>query len=64
MYECWGGIFGVREMMNNRDFDTAKIHISETYLNFLNVYLFLRQKEREREAERKGDTESEVGSRL
>ena len=37
-------------------------------LIFLNTYLFFREREREREpregAEREGDTESEIGSRL
>ena len=39
-----------------------------SFLHFLNVYLFLRERERERAskggAERGGDTESETGSRL
>ena len=51
--------------------NSIKVHMLGTILSFfifLNVYLFLRQRETEHEwgrnRERGGDTESEAGSRL
>ena len=43
---------------------TMECRKSLFFFKFFNVYLFLRERQTDREAEREGDTESEAGSRL